>query len=339
VTIGAGQQATLAQVLVDRATDGIVALVEPEHRSLVLRMIASASSEDPVEFLLMGGDRWAEATVSDLRADPAVGGVVLAIRDVTERRRLTDAVTRAYLVEREAAARARALEETRADLLAAVSHDFRTPLTSILGFCQMLRGHWNRFDDETRLDMVARVLCAGEELDRRVADFLDIARLDSALPSLRSEAVVLADVVQAAVDRLQIALDEHDVRVSVDPAVRALVDQTATSRVVENLLTNAAKYAPAGTAVTICARGEGDHVVLTVADEGPGIAAEDRERVFDRFVRLGERSKVRGAGIGLAVVRQLVEAQGGHVSVEPGPNGGSAFVVVLRAPVGTGVRA
>lgn len=359
----------LAQVLVDRATDGIVLLDEhgivafanrasealvggatlagrpvtdladPEHRSLLLRMIATASSDDAIEFRLAGGERWAEASVSDLRGDDAVGGFVLVVRDVTERRRLTDDVTRAYLVEREAAARARVLEDARADLLAAVSHDFRTPLTSILGFGQMLRGHWARFDDHSRLDMVARIICAAEELDRRVTDFLDIARPDATLPGVRDEPLAMAELVDAALARLQLALAGHVIRVAVDPEVRALGDDAATGRILENLLSNAAKYAPAGTPISITVCRDGDRVVLTVTDEGPGIAAGDRERVFDRFVRLGDRSRARGAGIGLAVVRQLVEAQRGTVSVEAGPNGGSAFVVVLRAALTSKVSA
>lgn len=355
-----------ARTLVDRSTDAIVVLdeqgvvtfanrsavalaehplaglpvtdlVDPEHRSMILRMVATASSEDPLEFRLADGERWAEATVADLRGDAAVGGVVLALRDVSERRRLTDIVTRTYLTEREAAARSRALEEMRADLLAAVSHDFRTPLTSIIGFGGMLRGHWARFSDDDKVDMVGRILCAAEDLDRRVADFLEISRLEAGPPDLDVAPCGVDDLVTAAVVRMQLSLAGHEVRLDIEPGARALVDEQSTGRVLENLLGNAAKYAPAGTAVTVSAVVEGGTVVLSVSDEGPGIPDEDRDRVFDRFVRLGDRSKVRGAGIGLSVVRQLVEAQGGRVSVEGAATGGATFVVLLPAAVGAEV--
>jgi len=305
-------------------------LVDPDHRSLLLRTIAAAPAEEPVEFRLHDGERWAEARVSDLRGHVAVRGVVLAVRDVTERRRLTDAVTRSYLVEREAASRARALEEMRADLLAAVSHDFRTPLTSILGFGQMLRGHWDRLEESDRLDMLSRIVCAAEDLDRRVADFLEISRLDHVPAAVDAVPCELGELAAAAIARMQLALASHEVRVDVPEPATVLADPVAVARVLENLLGNAAKYAPAGTTVSVEIERLADTVRLTVGDEGPGIPEVDRERVFERFVRLGDR-KVRGAGIGLSVVRQLVEAHGGRVSVGGDEESGSRFVVELPA--------
>jgi signal transduction histidine kinase len=305
--------------------------VDAEHHRLLDAALARAD-EEAVEFRAVDG-RWAEAIVSDLRDEPDVRGHVLSVRDVTEQRRLGDQVTKAYLVEREAAARARALDDVKAGLLAAVSHDFRTPLTSIVGFGDLLRRHWSRFSEDDRVEMLGRMVGAAEELGRRVDDFLDLSRREAGPLDVCLEPLHVGDLVQAAVDRLELVLDEHDVIVEPGPDVEVLGDRAASTRILENLLGNAAKYAPEGSAITVTVEVDpaAGCASIGVTDEGPGIDPDDHVRIFDRFVRAtaGTAPAPRGAGVGLAAARDLAEAQDGRVEVCSRLGAGATFRFVL----------
>lgn len=315
------------------AAGSFLDLVHPDHRGLVERSLPAAVDGETVEFRLSGEGRWAELDATDLRHVPDVGGVVVELRETTARRKVGEGLARSYLVEREAAVRARELEELRAGLLAAVSHDFRTPLTSIVGFGRLLRDQWDRFGDGDRAEMMDRLLRAADQLERRVADFLDISRMDAGPTALDTDVHDVAALVAAAVDRVAMTFDGHRVEVAVDPGLTVLADGEATGRVLENLLGNAAKYAPPASTIVVAARPVDGYLCLSVSDDGPGIAAEDRERVFLPFVRTeGARRAARGAGVGLAAVRHLVEAQGGAVWVDDVPRGARLTVAL---PMGT----
>ncbi|MEW6271611.1 MAG: ATP-binding protein [Thermodesulfobacteriota bacterium] len=263
------------------------------------------------------------------RAIRAVG----AMQDVTERHRAE--AERAALLERERRARAEAEEANRAkdEFLAVVSHELRTPLAPILGFVDILR--------EDDVDS-AEARAALNAIDRNarslsvlIDDLLDVARITSGKLALEYAPVHLREVVAAVVDAVGPVAETKGVRIeTVLGAAHDLVagDTGRLTQIVSNLLSNAVKFTPEGGRVRVAVAREADHAVLRVADTGKGIAAELLPHVFERF-RQGDTSDTRvhgGLGLGLAIVRHLVELHGGTVVAEsPGEGKGATFTVRL----------
>jgi signal transduction histidine kinase len=203
--------------------------------------------------------------------------------------------------------------------VADASHELRTPLASMRNQLEVLLTYPDRIDP--------RGTCAGvvldiERLDTLITDLLTLARLDSE-PAVRAETVDLAELATECVaDRPRVTADTAG-------PVPVLGDRAQLERVVRNLVDNAARHA--NTAVTVSVRATADHAVLTVADDGPGIPSADRQRVFERLVRLDEARNRDdgGAGLGLAIVAGIVRAHRGDVEVAPGAGGA---VLVVRLP-------
>jgi signal transduction histidine kinase len=238
-------------------------------------------------------------------------------------------VTALFQVRRE-----RALQRLRAEFVASVSHELRTPLAQIRMFAETLLLERVRSDEERRralqiLDREAR------RLTHLVDNVLQFSRRERETGSLVLEARPLAGLVREVVDQFQpiVAAAGARLALALDEAAVARVDADALRQVLLNLLDNAVKYGPRDQEVRVEV-GRSDGVVrLAVQDQGPGIPPRERRRVFDRFHRLerDRRSAVAGTGIGLAVVRDLVERQGGSVRVEDAPGGGARFLVELPA--------
>ncbi len=213
-----------------------------------------------------------------------------------------------------------------------VSHDLRTPLTSIRGWAEaMIDGTATTGDDQTR---AAHVISAeARRLERLVADLLDLARLDARQFSLAPRPIDAADTVRTAVDAFRPASLELDIALTVEGATTlpADADPDRLAQIVANLVENALKYASANIVVELAAYGTGD-LDVRVRDDGPGIDPVDLPRVFDRlYVSRTVPGRSVGTGIGLAVVRELAGAMGGQAWVEPADGAGATFVV--RLPV------
>jgi signal transduction histidine kinase len=241
------------------------------------------------------------------------------------------------LYEREQATvrRLQELDRLKDAFLGTISHELRTPITAISGFARMLNDRWDDLTEEQRRDFLRRVGRNSASLGLLVDDLLDFARLERQALSTNPTPIALDVVVETFVNQVVPALGEHPVETDLAPDVLAMADPRAIERVLANLLTNAAKFSPAGSPVEVGLRTDGDAAVVTVADHGPGIAEEDRLRVFTRFYR-GESNaarSTRGAGIGLAVVHELVTQMGGEIEVrEREPHG---TVMVIRLPLAT----
>jgi K+-sensing histidine kinase KdpD len=219
------------------------------------------------------------------------------------------------------------LEETdqvRHEFFANVSHELRTPLGGILtGATAVLR----REDLPAALrDELEEVASASRRLARLVSDMLDMARIEGGAIDLQLDTVDLSDALDAAVARLRLVNPQRAVEVRIAPGtpeVRA--DWERLGQVIDNLLANADHFAPPGTAVTVSGEPDASSAVVRVIDAGPGVPAELRERIFERFVR-----GTGGTGLGLPIVRGLVTAQGGRVWLEePGPGEGGRFAFSL----------
>ncbi len=249
-------------------------------------------------------------------------------------------VVSAALLERARAALAlREADRLKDALLASLSHDLRTPLTTIRGLAEELC----ETGDE-------RALIIREEADRlgaMVADLLEISQLSAGRLRVQPALTAVDDLVGAALERVTRVADAHPIDARVDagpePVLVGSFDLTHALRALVNLIENALKYSPPGAPVEIRARREGPSLLIDVIDRGPGIPVEERERIFAPFYRAqGTPPSVRGTGLGLSIARGLAEAQGGTVRVAAAPTGGSIFTLVLPAasiPTSVPVRA
>jgi two-component system sensor histidine kinase KdpD len=227
-----------------------------------------------------------------------------------------------------AAALAKA-NELRTALLAAVSHDLRTPLASIKASATSLLSDDVTWDPTAVQDLLKTIDAETDRLNSLVGNLLDMSRLQTGSLPISARPVGLEEVVAGAVS----SLGPTNVAVETDvPETLPLVhvDPALLERAVANLVENAIRHAPTDEPVRVTAGQVGDKVDLRVVDGGPGIPPDERERVFRPFQRLGDHPNGAGVGLGLAVAKGFVEAVGGELSVEDTPGGGTTMVVSLR---------
>ena len=240
---------------------------------------------------------------------------------------------------RRAALRASA-EALRSSLLSSVSHDLRTPLAAITGAGTLLLEE-EAIDPLLRRELTTTVVEEAERLERLVSNLLDMTRLDSGVVEPRREWVPVLEVVGSALARVERKLSGRPVATAVPDALPLLsIDPVLVEQLLVNLLENAARHTPPGTAVSVSAAREGEAVVIEVADRGPGLPPGEEEQVFERFHRAA-RPGVRGSGLGLAISRAIAQAHGGRLTGANRPGGGAAFrlsLPVLDAPSGTGAE-
>ncbi len=238
------------------------------------------------------------------------GGAVLVLHDITDLRRA---------------------DQIRRDFVANVSHELRTPLTAIRGYVEAL------LDDtadatETRM-FLQTIDRQSTRMVRLVTDLLRLARLDAKQEPLDRAHIDVRALFTGVADDLDplIGAKAQDVRITVaDDAASVEADPAKLHDIIRNLVENAANYAPHDTIIEIAAVREGEAVVITVADAGPGIPHEDLTRVFERFYRVDKsRARPGGTGLGLAIVKHLVELHGGAVAAGNRPGGGAVFTVTL----------
>ncbi len=222
----------------------------------------------------------------------------------------------------------RVTENLQAALLNSISHELRTPLASITGVLSSLRegsrgGGDFHLDERGSRELLDTALDEAERLNHLVGNLLDMSRLEAGALRLHEEPCDLQDLVGAVLAQLGDRLGPHPVSISLAPDLPLVpMDFVLIAQVLANLLDNAAKYTPPGTPIEIRAEARPDLVTIGVADAGPGIPAEDRERVFDKFQRLTGGNVVAGTGLGLPISRGIVEAHGGEIGAHERPGGG-----------------
>jgi PAS domain S-box-containing protein len=264
--------------------------------------------------------------------------VSAAIRDVTERRLAQEALQAAYDHEREAAEQLRKVDEMKDEFLATASHELRTPLTVVAGFSRLLIGGEEHLADEERHMYLSRIVANIDNMVSMVEQLLDHSRLEAGRAVLHPAPLLLAPVVHQVLDTCSDRLSEHRVEADVPADLEALADQDGVGHILRNLLTNAAKFSPPGTAVHVSAgvvelEGRGEVVELRVADEGPGLSPEEQQQIFERFQQASPTApaSLRGSGLGLSIARRYAELQDGTIGVDSEPGAGSSFFV--RLPV------
>jgi two-component system sensor histidine kinase KdpD len=251
------------------------------------------------------------------------------------------AIERIHLAEEADSARmARETEKLRSALLTSISHDLRTPLASILGSASSLRLYRGQLDADGEDELLRTIQEEAERLNHFIANLLDMTRLESGALAPRFEPVDLSDVIGSVLRRAAKLLEYHRVVLDVENSLPLLrLDPVLFEQVLFNLLDNAAKYSPPGTAVTLQARRTGNSVTLRVLDQGEGLPDGDLERVFDKFyrVRAGDSQRA-GTGLGLAICRGFMEAMGGSITAaNRSDEKGAAFILTL--PVNASTKA
>ena len=318
------------RALLDTAPDAMVIFGDDRRIRLVNRRLEEVFGYErgdligqPVEVLMR--DRVA------VRSDGTEFPVEISLSPLeTERGTLVSAAIRDATERVETERRLRELDVLKDELLSVVSHELRTPLTAIAGFAQLLLARADRIDDEDRADLLGRIARNAGEMDRLIGQLLDLSRLDAGHVAVHPATLALRDAVQTCVRSLATDVGSR-VEIDVPDDLSLQADRDAFDRVLSNLVTNAAKFSPAGTPIVVKAWSEGDVVTLSVADQGVGIPAEEHENVFDRFYQLGTggRGPRHGTGIGLSIVRRYVELLGGRVWVESEVDRGATFFVTL----------
>ncbi|HEX8860250.1 MAG TPA: HAMP domain-containing sensor histidine kinase [Actinomycetes bacterium] len=284
-----------------------VALLVAEH-SLYL-VIALVS---PLAAVYLASKGWADAEVA------------------TERqRRLTEQ-------EQEVVRRLQEADRMKADLLATVTHELRSPLTTILGALQLLESRNHRLSPEQRLEFIRMGLLQGERLHRMIEQLLLAAKFERAEAGTEVRRVELdaAELVREAAEEAQTRHHERAIMVKSNGSLPVHVAHEAVSQVLANMIDNACKYSPKGQPVHLSGTRSNGHAVLAVEDCGPGVPPDDRERIFERFTQLdgSRQDRAGGIGLGLYIARELARSQGGDLLVtDPTSTDGARFE--LRLPL------
>ncbi|MFF8789552.1 ATP-binding protein [Streptomyces sp. NPDC015125] len=232
------------------------------------------------------------------------------------------------------AERARELAEgnrIRTALLAAVSHDLRTPLASIKASVTSLRSDDVAWSEEDEAELLAGIEAGADRLDHLVGNLLDMSRLQTGTVTPLIRETDLDEVVPMALG----GVPEGSVTLDIPEELPIVaIDPGLLERAVANLVENAVKYSPDGAVVLVSASALGDRVELRIADRGPGVPDSAKDRIFEPFQRYGDAPRGAGVGLGLAVARGFAEAMGGTLAAEDTPGGGMTMVLTLRAASG-----
>jgi len=220
------------------------------------------------------------------------------------------------------------------EIIATVSHELRSPLTSIKGFTSLLLSRWDGISDDRKKEMLEAVRHDADRVTRMLTELLDISRLEAGRLHLSPRPLEIGPLIRSVVDKVAMAEPQLEATIDIAEDVPEVVaDGDKVEQVLTNLVENAAKYgSPIG--LRVSARLTVDGVAVAVADQGAGIPAEDLDRVFERFYRVdpARSRETGGTGLGLAIVKHIVNNHGGHVRVWSSPGSGSTFTLTLPSP-------
>lgn len=329
----AKEQATMRAV-VDGTADGICVLDATGAVRVwnpAMANLAGVTAEDALgrpASLVLGEGPWRTDGIQDvMRAGDGVWRV--AVSSVADRAHgaLQVAVVHDVSAERRVA-------RMKDDMLAVVSHELRTPLTPIKGSAQLLLRRWERMAEAQRESLLGQVLSSADHLNRLVDDLLLVAQLSTAAnpaPKIALTPIDLCVVVEEGADALQVGHPDHVISVDCPEQLTGLSDPLRLRQIVDNLVVNACKFSDPGTTVSVTLRRDGNEAVLAIQDQGRGIAAGDLERIFERFERVEDPlvMTTSGAGLGLYIVRALIHALGGTITLDSTLDVGTTATVRL----------
>lgn len=297
-----------SELLDPQTPDGEPLLADGLHRSAQMRSVTGLP----------------EQCVRLLRAD---GAEITVNVTGSYQRDGTGAPLGATLVMRETGRRAHQTP-TGMEIVSTVSHELRSPLTSVKGYTGLLLSRWDRLKDEQKREMLEQVNHDADRVKRLIDELLDISRLETGRLHLRRQMVDLAQLVATVISKVTMEYPSLEARVTFAPEVpQVYADPDKLTQVLSNLVENACKYAsPSGLEVT--ADVVASEVTVSVADRGEGIPQSDLPKVFDKFFRR-DLGKPTGSGLGLWISRGLVEAHGGRLTAHSIPGRGTTFQFTL----------
>lgn len=246
------------------------------------------------------------------------------------------AMERTLLVDRATAAETEAEgEKLRAALLSAISHDLRTPLSSIVGSVTSLRTLGDKMPKDERSDLLLTIEEEANRLSRFVTNLLDMTKLEAGAVEMRQDVIDVAEAVKAAVVHARAVFPERQISLKVAPELAPVrSDATLLEQVVFNILENAHKYSPAGSATQVVIEADKGNVTISVTDQGIGIPKASLAKVFDKFYRVAAGDgRPAGTGLGLAICAGLVQAMGGTIAAESPVKGHLGTRITVRLPV------
>lgn len=253
-----------------------------------------------------------------------VTGYLSIISDITERRRAEREIRRALEKERE-------LNQLKTEFIDIASHEFRTPLTVILGSIQFLLKRYRQLPEERRLEHFQRVYEAGIQIRELIEEMLTVSRADSGRIPIDRHPIALDRLARELIEEIRVGSDSERsfvLRVT-DLPETVYLDRKLLHHVLTNLLFNAVKYSTKNSRIDLAIEGRGDRAIFTVIDRGIGIPVEDGDRVFESFHRGRNVGDIPGTGLGLKIAKMYVEAMNGTISFTSQPGKGSTFVVSL----------
>jgi PAS domain S-box-containing protein len=310
--------------LSNRAAEDVFPAVEERTYADILDQLLDPAGEapplgqagGPVELRARDGDeRWIElSTYPVVWPDDAVAEhgqeTIVMLRDVTE---------------------ARQRQAIRDTFIGVLSHELRTPVTTIFAGSKVLARDEDGLSPETRREIFNDIVVEAERLHRLVEDVIAMTRFGESEGEVGNEPVLIQRVLPTVIRSEGMRWPGVEFRMDLPSGLpTAFADPTYVEQVIRNLLSNAAKYGGPGTTVDIRAETEGDELKIRIIDDGPGFPPEEADRVFDLFFRSSATSAAAGAGIGLFVCARLIRAMGGRIWAIPGPDGGAEFGFTLR---------
>jgi signal transduction histidine kinase len=313
-------------VATDVRTDGRFS--EPKIAAALANLGVIAIAATPVRvggrlagsLALVHTDRPREWTADDVRL---IESVALELRGAI-------AAAEAFQQQRAAVAELQRLNRAKSDFVSIVSHEFRTPLTGIQGFSEMMQSE--DLTIEEMREYAGDINKDAHRLNRMITEMLDLDKMESGRMELHRESVDLNAVVSEAVDRVRPTAPEHPLSVRLDPTLGEIsADRDKLTQVMANLLNNAVKYSPKGGEIVVSTRVEGGTAHVVVRDHGMGIPKEALESIFERYGRVESLATrhIQGTGLGLPIVRQIMQLHGGTVWAESTVGEGSVFHVTL----------
>jgi signal transduction histidine kinase len=279
------------------------------------------SGPRPIGVLAAVNARKGSFNDSDLRFTTLLGARIGGVIDASRARERERALLQSL----------REANRTKTEFVSMLAHELKGPMTTIKGFGEVLRDQWSSIPDNQRsrfFDIVTKEI---DRLARLVNDLLDVSRMEAGTLRYEMEPITLSDLVESILAVHPSLGAEHTLTNEVPEGLpQVMGDKDRIRQVLLNLLTNATRYAPEGTTVTIGAEALDGEVRAWISDEGIGIAPEDRDRVFFKFVMLPKPGWVKkGTGLGLFITKGIVEAHGGRIWIDSAPGRGTTFYFTL----------
>jgi PAS domain S-box-containing protein len=280
-------------------------------------MLSTVSSTPEREYVLVRRDGREIPVALRARfirdAERSLRQVVISLREIGRRRRI---------------------DRARSDLISTVSHEIRSPLTSVKGFTSTMLAKWDRFNDEQKKLMLQTINYDADRVTRLLGDLLDVSRLEAGRLELKRQEVDVVALATDAAMRLRLDAENHTIEVVFPEGFpKVTADPNRIEQVLMNLVENALKYAKQGR-ITVSGGSDQSMITVRVADEGEGIPPDHLPHIFTKFYRRGSGERRSGTGLGLYICRGIVEAHGGTLAVEKSDGSGTVFSFTLPRDAG-----